>query len=328
MNAKRVVHVAVAVIRDAAGRVLVAQRLPHQHLAGLWEFPGGKIEPGETLFDGMRREIREELGIEVEALAPLLRIEHAYPEKTVLLDVWRVLRWNGNAPAGQGAEGQPLRWVHPQEMNPEEFPGADVPIIKALNLPGEYIITPDIVAESAADSYVAALRYSHPDSRLIQVRLKQNPSLTMHVLASLRKAFPAARIFVNSDTCALLAGGDDGDAVAGFRRLQGADGLHLTAQHLQSCGKKPVEDCSASCHDQAALARAFALDLDFVTLSPVCVTASHPRVPGIGWERFAELARGAGLPVYALGGMDGNSHNTAVGHGAIGIAGISAYSGG
>lgn len=310
MTSPRIVHVAVAVLRDAAGRVLVAQRLPHQHLAGLWEFPGGKLEAGESLFDGMVREIREELGVTVEAIAPLLRIEHAYPEKTVLLDVWRITRWQGEP---HGAEGQPLRWVHPDDMVAAEYPPADVPIIASLRLPSRYVISPDLVDDESAARFVEAL--VRADARLVQVRLKAAPQRAPALVATIRARLPAARILLNSDTQAALGGAADA--------LHGADGLHLTAAALAACTHKPAALCAASCHDARGLAQAFALGIDFATLSPVLPTASHPRAPLLGWQAFAALTAGAGLPVYALGGMRDDTLADALAAGAIGIAGIS-----
>lgn len=305
----RLIHVAVAVIRDPAGRVLCSQRLPHQHLAGLWEFPGGKLEPGETLADGLRREIDEELGIRAGALAPLLRVEHRYPEKTVLLDVWRVLDWAG---APQGREGQPLRWLLPEHMQAAEFPAADVPIIAALRLPSRYFITPELVDERACADYAARMRAV--DAYLIQVRLKNTPALALPLLTALRGAVPAARILVNSDTLAQL-----GEAAASR-----FDGIHLTSGQLAAAAPGPGALVrAASCHNAAELARAFALNLDFVTVSPVQATASHLEAEPLGWARFAELAAGAGLPVYALGGLGKDDIAAAVSAGAIGVAGIS-----
>lgn len=304
-----VVHVAVAVIRDAAGRVLVAQRLPHQHLAGLWEFPGGKLEPGETLQQGMRREIREELGIEVQALAPLLRLEHRYPEKTVLLDTWRVLRWTGEP---HGAEGQPLRWLLPAQMDPADFPPADIPIIRALQLPPLYLISPDLAGERELAAFVQ--RAQAGAATLLQVRLRARPLLAPALVAQLRAALPSARILLNSDTLAALPAAAD---------LHGADGVHLTAAALRQATHKPSPLCGASCHDATELALARALGLDFATLSPVQATTTHPQAVPLGWPRFAALAAAAGLPVYALGGMRRAQLDEAVAQGAIGLAGIS-----
>lgn len=304
----KIVHVAVAVIRDGDGRVLCTQRLPHQHLAGMWEFPGGKLEPGESLADGLRREIHEELGIAVGRIAPLLRIEHRYPEKTVLLDTWRVLDWQGEP---HGREGQPLRWQHPDDMQAGEFPPADVPIIAALRLPPRYVISPDITAPAAIDAFVAAARAG--DARLLQVRLKTTPQLALPLLAALRTALPHARVLANSDTLAALPAGS----------AERFDGIHLTAPALVAAAARPAGLCAASCHDAASLARAFALGIDFATLSPVQATASHPDTLVLGWDRFAGLVAVAGLPVYALGGMRGGDLSRAIACGAIGIAGIS-----
>lgn len=307
-----VVHVAVGVIRDAAGRVLVAQRLPHQHLAGLWEFPGGKLEPGESLADGMRREIREELGVEVSALAPLLRVEHNYPGKTVLLDVWRITRWSGDP---HGAEGQPLRWLHPDDMDASKFPPADVPIINALRLPDRYLISPDITDAGGLQDFVR--RAALAGGRLLQVRLKTSPSLAPGLIAALRAALPLARILVNSDTLAAVP-----DA-----QLHGADGIHLTARALMQSVHKPAHWCAASCHDAQELAQAWKLGVDFATVSPVLATPSHPGAAGLGWDGFGRLAVVAGLPVYALGGMSPALQEVALAHGAVGVAGISAILG-
>lgn len=302
METNRVVHVAVAVIRDAQGRVLCTQRLPHQHLAGLWEFPGGKLEPGESLAEGMRREIHEELGLAVEALAPLLRIEHRYPEKTVLLDVWRITRWSGEP---HGREGQPMRWQHPRDMQAVEFPPADVPIIAALNLPPRYVIAPDLADREAIAAFVRHAQQS--GATLVQARLKSAPALAEELVMALKAAIPGVRVLASSDCPTPLA-----------------DGIHLTSRALMCMQQKPAACCAASCHDAAELRRAHELGLDFVTLSPVRATASHPGVEGMGWDRFALLAREAGLPVYALGGLDLTALPAALDAGAIGIAGIGA----
>ena len=100
------VHVAVGIVADSAGAILIARRPDHAHQGGLWEFPGGKVEAAESVATALQRELHEELGIAVQAAEPWLQIRHAYPDKTVLLDVWRVTAWRGEP---HGREGQPLR---------------------------------------------------------------------------------------------------------------------------------------------------------------------------------------------------------------------------
>ena len=134
------IHVAAAVIRGADGQILIARRDKTQHQGGLWEFPGGKVEDGETVDAALARELREELGIEVTAARPLIKIKHDYPDKQILLDVWEVSGFTGEP---HGAEGQPLAWVSPKDLAQYEFPEANRPIVAAARLPGEYLITPD-----------------------------------------------------------------------------------------------------------------------------------------------------------------------------------------
>jgi 8-oxo-dGTP diphosphatase len=123
------IHVAAGVIANAAGEVLIAQRTAGRELAGAWEFPGGKLAAGESALDALRRELREELGIELIDAAPLLDYRHRYPARVVRLDVWRVLRFRGE-PAG--LEGQALRWAAPAELVATGLLEADLPIVAAL----------------------------------------------------------------------------------------------------------------------------------------------------------------------------------------------------
>ena len=123
------VHVAVGIVADASGAILIARRPDHTHQGGLWEFPGGKVEADETVATALQRELQEELGITVQAAEPWLQVRHAYTDKTVLLDVWRVKAWRGEP---HGREGQPLRWASPAELTDFTFPAADEPIIARL----------------------------------------------------------------------------------------------------------------------------------------------------------------------------------------------------
>jgi 8-oxo-dGTP diphosphatase len=121
-----------AVLFDRRGRVLIAERPAGKHLAGCWEFPGGKIEPGETRTEALARELWEELGVEIERPRPLLRLRHAYPHSEVLLDVWVVRRYRGEP---RGLDGQGLRWCRHKELGSAELLPADRPIVAALRLP-------------------------------------------------------------------------------------------------------------------------------------------------------------------------------------------------
>jgi mutator protein MutT len=127
-----VIHVVAGAVIDAAGRVLIAQRPPGTHLAGGWEFPGGKLEPGEERAAGLARELREELGIVITTPRPLIRVRHAYPTREVLLDMWVVTRYQGEP---QGLDEQALRWCAQDDLPAANLLPADKPIVAALRLP-------------------------------------------------------------------------------------------------------------------------------------------------------------------------------------------------
>jgi len=125
------VHVAVAVIVNDQQQTLLALRQSHQHQGGLWEFPGGKVEHNETVYDALCREIHEELGLTIQSAEPLLRTAYDYSDKSVLLDVWFVDDFVGDA---EGQEGQRLQWTAISTLSADDFPAANVPIINALKL--------------------------------------------------------------------------------------------------------------------------------------------------------------------------------------------------
>ena len=126
------IHVVAAAVIDVGGRVLIAQRPAGKHLAGGWEFPGGKLEPGEDRRAGLARELREELGISIATPRPLIRVRHSYDYGDVLIDMWVVRQYSGE-PAG--LDGQALRWCTQEELESAELLPADAPIVAALRLP-------------------------------------------------------------------------------------------------------------------------------------------------------------------------------------------------
>src|SRR5688572_13099941 len=134
-------EVCAALLRDGAGRVLIAERGPSRAHAGEWEFPGGKLEPGETVAAATRRELREELGIEVLASRPLQVLVHRYPEREVRLHAVAIDAWRGTPVA---REGQALAWVAPASLPTWPILAADRPIVNALRLPPLLAISPDL----------------------------------------------------------------------------------------------------------------------------------------------------------------------------------------
>lgn len=189
---KRVVHVVAGVLRDAAERILLAQRPPGKHLAGGWEFPGGKVEPGETRFDTLRRELHEELGVEVQAGRPLLCVRHAYSERTILLDVWIVAQYRGE-PVGQ--EAQALRWCPREELPHADLLPADKPIVTALRLP-------ETLMEREGSSYVIV------DSPL-PLTAAGSPRLVGVLCARLDEASAAAEAGADFLVMRAVAGGEE-----------------------------------------------------------------------------------------------------------------------
>lgn len=317
------IEVAAGVVSDAEGRVLLLQRLPGKHLAGKWEFPGGKLEPGETVTQALIRELREELGIEVLASAPLISIPWRYPEKSVRLHALQVTQWHGEPRA---REGHPLRWTHVWDMDVAAMPAADAPIVAALRLPARYVITgaplsvdtsrPTRPGENEASASRWAGKEEVMAGTLYQLRMPDASREDVRCAAAAWLAGEPSmhgRLLVNHDI--------------GLARELGV-GVQLRAAQLRELRERPLPAASwvgASCHDAEELELAARLGADFATLSPVRTTASHPGARPLGWERFAALVADARLPVYALGGVGPADLERARDAGAQGVAGIRAF---
>jgi len=306
------VHVAVGVIQNSAGQVLVALRPPNAHQGGLWEFPGGKCEPGEAVESALARELAEELGITVLQKEPLCQIHHDYGDKRVLLDVWRVTSFAGTP---SGREGQPLRWMETGAMEPAQFPVANRAIIRRLQLPLLLPITGE--SESPEEFLALFTRLLTGGSALVQLRAPRLTGAGYQRLARqclLLCREHGARLLLNAD--------------AGLLETVPAAGIHLTGARLATLQGRPVgEDqlFGASCHSLAELQRAESLGADYAFLSPVLATSSHPGQAGMGWAWFEDCVRAVGIPVYALGGLDHADLPEARRRGAVGIAAISAF---
>lgn len=305
------VHVVAAAIFNDRGEVLIARRPEHLHQGGLWEFPGGKVEPGEAVEQALARELHEELGIDVTNARPLIRVPYDYPDKRVLLDVWRVDRFRGEA---HGREGQPVLWVMPEALTDYPFPAANRPIVTAARLPACYLITGGPADDP--ERFLSALETSlRSGVRLVQLRAKDLPEDALRALAQRSLSLCRdhnARLLLN--------------APPALADELNADGIHLSGARLRELRERPLgcdKWVAASCHDEVELAHACHIGVDFVVAAPVLPTASHPGAPTLGWEGLRRLTERAAVPVYALGGMGPGDIAQACAHGAQGIAAIS-----
>ncbi len=308
-DADKPLHIAVGVIEDTQGRVLISQRKPDCAYAGQWEFPGGKVEAGETVEQALRRELHEELGIDVTVSRPLICFDHRYTDRYVVLDTWRVQRWSGRP---ESREGQHFAWVAPDDLGRYPLLAANRPITAAVRLPECYLITPE---PHPTANFLAELRAALAASvRLCRLRA---PSL------------PDAQYFALARQCIGVARGAGAQLLLdrGADQIEslGAHGLHLRAKELSRYTSRPVPSTlwlAASCHNRKELEAATRIGVDFAVLGPVQPTPSHAGVTPLGWSQFAALKGSLALPVYALGGMQRSDLETAWLHGGQGIAAI------
>ncbi|MFN7087702.1 MAG: Nudix family hydrolase [Burkholderiales bacterium] len=299
------VEVVAAVIWRDHDRFLLAQRPAGKVYAGYWEFPGGKVEAGESAAAALERELHEELGIDVECTYPWITRDYDYEHAAVRLRFYRVTRWRGEL---HGRENQRFAWQSAENLTVAPLLPANAPIVRALGLPAIYAISN--VAGLGEEQYLRRLEQALQNGlRLLQLREKHLPTEARGALALkvVRLAHGyGARVLVNGD--------------AAVAALAGADGLHLTARQLMQTAARPAFDLvGASCHDAAELARAAAIGADFAVLGPVLPTPTHPGMAGMGWEKFAALLKGCPLPVYALGGMQKEHLEAAWRAGAHGV---------
>lgn len=303
-------QVAVGVVKNSAGQILISLRGSNLHQGGLWEFPGGKVESGETAYAALVRELNEELGITVQSAQPLIDIKHNYPDLAVQLLVYKVDRFCGEVTS---CEGQPFLWVNPDDLGNYDFPEANRPIVSAARLPDCYAILDDAQPDLLLPNLKTMLNNG---IRLVQARLKTLSA--QHIMSFIDQAYPLcksynAALLLNS-SCAI---GDYGEV----------DGVHLTAQQLMSVQQRPANKgwLAASCHNVEELHHAQQIGVDFVVLAPVLPTSTHPGAKPLGWPQFAELVSQVNIPVYALGGLSRDDVIRAQKYGAQGIAGIRAF---
>jgi 8-oxo-dGTP diphosphatase len=304
------VEVAAAVILRNGGReFLLAQRPPGKVYAGYWEFPGGKVEPGETIRAALVRELQEELGIAVQAATPWLTRRFVYPHATVRIHFWRVTAWEGEIGVTAPVEHSAVAWLKRSEP-PRVAPvlPANGPILNALTLPTVMGITH--CSEIGEDGELARLETAASRGvGLIQVREKSLPEGP--------RAWFAQSVVEMARSRGLTVVINDDPALA--TRLHA--GLHLPAERLRRTSERPNAPLvGASCHDGEELCQAAALGLDYALLGPVMPTPTHPDQAGLGWDAFTDLVAETEIPVFALGGLRLEHLDTAQSRGAHGIA--------
>ena len=306
-----IIHVSVGVLINKEGQVLLSKRLKHVPQGDLWEFPGGKLIPGENSKAALYREIFEELGIQIIKARPFIQLHYNYPDQPTKLDVWLVMEWDG-IPISK--EGQPVKWVNKSDLSKLDFPPANDMIIKALNLPRLYLISPGPQGD-IANFYCKIKNCIDAGVKLLQLRCNEEifqnePEIITRVLSMCREN--NTRLLLNSSPATAVA--------------HCVDGVHLNSVRLLQLNERPLDKeylVSASCHSQNELVHASRVGVDFVVLSPVKNTPSHPDAKPLGWRKFSQLVNGLNIPVYALGGMQPEDLDTAWGYGAQGIAMLS-----
>ena len=316
MSEKYIVHVAVAVIKNSDGQYFIAQRPQDSHQGGLWEFPGGKIESNESVLEALERELLEEVGITLVQASPLIQIHHDYSDKSVFLDVWKIESFTGTA---SGNEGQQTIWINESDFSCYDFPVANLPIIKAIQLPDKYLITGQFKDES---ELLNRLDKSIDDGiKLIQFRaphLNENLYFNYAEKIYLKCQKEHVQLLLNT-------------SASNFKKYSAhkfSHGLHLNSKELQYYSNEKLDKVlliSTSVHNHEELIMAEEKNVDFIVLSPVKRTLSHPDAIPLGWDKFKFLTEKAIIPVFALGGMKEDDLVTIKNNGGQGIAAIGAF---
>ncbi len=304
----RSIHVVAAVITDARGRILLNRRKGDSDMAGLWEFPGGKREPGESSEQALARELHEELGIDAEIGEWLMDVPQIYPDKRLRLEVRMVRQWKGSA---RGREGQAVTWVAPDKLGRYSMPPADLPVVAALRQPDRYLVTPE--PHQGSEAWLAGIEAAVAAGvARIQLRTPQAPEREALARQAVERTGRHTELLLNRDIA--------------LARALGV-GVHLGGEQLLALDARPLplsQRVGASCHDLAQLQAAQRLGCDFAVLGPVQPTATHPGATPLGWEGFEQLREQVSLPIYAIGGMGAEDMETARRHGAQGVAAIRA----
>lgn len=306
MDSNKIIPVVAGALMQADGQFMLGSRPAGKPYPGYWEFPGGKVEAGETPYQALVRELQEEMGITVTHATPWLRRVHHYEHASVELLFYRVWAWDGEP---QPHEGQSFAWQQPGQLSVQPMLPANAPILRALQLPDVLHIS--CVHELGRDTVLEALAQRHDEPWVIV----REPQLDREQLAALVGEISqivharGGKLIVNADP-AWLKGWP-------------VDGVQLNGARLAALQERPAHFAwvGASCHSRAELERAAELGLDYALLGHVQATASHPDASPLGWDGLAALtAPAAPLPVFAIGGLTAANLDDARRCGAHGVA--------
>ncbi len=310
-------QVVAGVIGDDRGQVLIAQRPRHKHHGGLWEFPGGKQEPGEPPHEALVRELQEELGVQVLRSVPFCLIREPRPDRSLALATRRVLAYGG---VPNALEHEAIAWVLPQKLHEYDLAPADRRIASALAWPTHLAISPG--PESFAPGEWPALIDRSIERGAGRIHLRGGEgrwSDHLGLAEMIANQVREARI--------PLAVHDD----LGLAARLSAEVLHLSERAAQSItaelARQAAPIVGLSVHADTDPDRLRALAPDYLLIGNVKVTQSHPGRAGLGWSGYRAIADHFDAPAYAIGGLGSIDGIDAFEHGALGVASISAFFG-
>ena len=305
-----IIKAVVGVLDNNLGQILIAKRQAHQFMAGYWELPGGKIDPGETQQQAIIREMDEELGIQVNKTSLHQCMQYQYPDRIVELSIYRVEDYQ-NTPHGK--EGQAVAWVDIDGLSNYQLLPTMRAFIHSITLPKHYWITPS--TEHHSDDWLAKFDQKIQQGiKLIQLRSKVDLD---------REFIQHLYIKCQQQNVNLLLNIPNKSFNEPY-----ANGWHMTTREMLSLTTRPCSDdklLGASTHNLDEALRAQEIGADFVVISPVQATQTHPDTPPIGWEAAKEVVDQLNIPVYFLGGMSLEDLDKTLELGAQGIAGVSAF---
>ncbi len=305
------IHVVIGIIKNTQDEVLVTTRNKNAHLSGYLEFPGGKLEPGETPEQALTRELKEELDINLFEYSQLIQIPYIYTDRKVFLDVYKVNKYSGNIAAN---ESQEVYWQNAFSLDPGLFPSANHGLIRAIQLPNVVAVTPDY--HQHTNKFIDYFKSTIKRENISIIHLRSHQ---INDSEYIQLAEECLKLCNENNTKLVL-----NRTAASVLKIN-ASGLHLTSKSLASLNKRPLGYeylVSASCHNLGEVLHATKLGLDYVFVGPVIEKYLANSSQVLGWENFALLTRESSIPVYAIGGTSISNIKTSVECGGQGIAAI------